>query len=41
MLESEVDAGVRSGYSSQKWMLEPEVDVPREQGLNDRTNGED
>ena len=41
MLKPEVDARARSGYSSQKWVLEPEVDVPREQGLRDRSNGED
>jgi len=26
---------------NQKWTLEAEVDAPQEQGLNDRTNGED
>lgn len=45
MLEtgSEVDFGewTRSGCLSQKWMLKPEVDAPQEQGLNNRTNGED
>jgi len=37
--EPEMDAGegTRSGRSSQKWMLEPEVDARREEGLNNTT----
>lgn len=41
MFETKLDAGVRSGYSRQKWMLETEVDAEQEQGLNNWTNGED
>lgn len=41
--EPEMDAaeGTISGCSSHEWMPKPDVDAPQEQGLNDRTNGED
>lgn len=31
----------RSGYLSQKWVLEPEIDIPREQWLNNSANDKD
>lgn len=47
MLEGQPDMdageGIRNGCwrRDQKWMLEPEVDTPRDQGSSKRTDGED
>lgn len=41
--EMDTGEGIRNGYwrKDQKWILEPEVDAPRDQGSSVRTDGED